>query len=102
MNKSNSTNKNLFKIHQELSGMANSIQSMWHKQQINHFKKHNGQNVDTLMNAIHKLQTDHFVIENNDIKREGNDPVMQEGKTLEMFTQQYEELLNQPVVIVFP
>lgn len=99
----NATNKTLLLMHQEIQKMQGSVNGLFHKGKIKQFYNDNGLRIDTLQEKMRKLQSSFFVIENEQIKKEGegkdSQPVLQEGKDRKEFDEKFEKLMNEEVQI---
>ena len=99
----NITNRQLLQWDSEAMRMNGSIIGMFNRSKIQEFYRNNEARISTLKRDINELQDDYFVVENDQVKYEGegNDkkPVMKEGKTLEEYQQKFKELQDKIVSI---
>ena len=91
----NATNRTLLAIHQEIQQMQNSVNGLFHRSKIKQFYSDNGIRIDTIHKKMRELQSEYFVIENEQIKKgEDSKPIMQEGKDRKEFEDKFEILMN--------
>ena len=103
-------NKNLYKYHLELEELKTSVFNFLFKSRIGEFYKNNGLRINTLMESINNLQKDYFVFEAEgtplarikmNLENSEPMPVLKEGKTMEDYNKDFDELMNKECTIVF-
>lgn len=99
----NITTRQLFAWHQEIQSMNGSIHHIFNRSKIKEFYNDNGIRIDTMFKKLKEIQTEYFVIENEQIKKEGEGkdakPVVQEGKTREEFDKKFNELMDSEITV---
>ena|SRR3990167_2819634 len=93
----NTTNKTLLQIHQEIQQMQLSVIGLFLRSKIKNFYSDNGLRIDTLHGKMRKLQSEYFIVENGQIKKDGEgkdaQPVLREGKDRKDFEDKFEALM---------
>jgi NCAIR mutase (PurE)-related protein len=97
------TNAELWQYHTDIQTMNPTVRMLL-KGRVAEFYKQNEIRVKTLTEKINKLQHNHFVVENNQIKSEEKEgkqvAVCKEGKTLADFEKAFQELMQQGNLVI--
>ena len=100
-------NQFLLHYHQQIEEWKRyaRIEAQFFRTKINQFYKDNAIRVDSMFKRIQELQHEYFVIENEQIKHEGEGkdrkPVCNPEKTREEYDVKYKELMEKEVTIKF-
>lgn len=97
--KTNTTKNQLLNYHKQIQGMKGTIYEEFHAPKIREFYRNNGIRIDGINHEIDSLKKSYFVIEDDKIKfektEEGkNQPVLQDGKTMDEYNKALTDLLN--------
>lgn len=82
---------------------SGDILAQFHRSKVNEFLSKNSLRIDTLNKKITELQDKYFVVEEEQIKvDEKGLPIIKEGLHRKDFDREYNDLLSEPINIVYP
>lgn len=95
------TNHILYTYHVEIQNLQKSVLGLLLRNKVQEFYKNNGLKIDLLSQGTLRIQKEHLVFENEQIKRnEDKTPVLIEGKTNEDLQKAYDELMQKETTII--
>lgn len=100
-------NKKLYQLYNEVQQMKGTAFGHLLKGRIADFEKNNGIRINTLCEKIRNVRSSHFILD-KDLNvqyhpaEEGKapEPIMVEGKTKEMADKAYNDLMDEPTIII--
>jgi len=96
----NATNRTLLILHKEAQQMQSTLNGLFQRSKLKQFYNDNGLRIETIHGKMRKLQSEYFVVENEQIKKDkDNQPVLLEGKDKKEFDEKFETLMNEEVNI---
>lgn len=103
MTPTNITKRQLLYWDSEINKLQGSVLALFLGGRIRDFRKENDARIQTVKDGVNKLQTKYFVIENEQIKHEGEGkdakPVTLEGKSYEDYKTEFDHLMQEVISI---
>jgi len=98
----NARNRNLLNLHRDGQQMIHEpkLGDLFHKNKVKQFYNDNGLRIQTIHDKMRKLQSEYFVVENEQIKKDKDgQPIPLEGKDKKEFDEKFEKLMDEEVNI---
>ena len=101
-------NRQLLSYHTELEGSKTSVYYFLNQNKIKEFYRENGVRIQGLFDKIQKLHELYFEMDGKNVKhieveKDGNkvqEPILQEGKTLDEYKAEYKTLMETEIFLI--